>query len=310
MELLDKVGIIGLGNMGGRMAKRMLSQGVPLMAYDISLDVLNPLEKMGAVIASSPEQLAEDCRFVITILPNADIVKEVTLGENGLLQGFHEKSILIDMTSSVPEVTKQIGSVLETKGVRMIDAPVSGGLKRAETGSLTIMVGGDEETFKDTLVVLNHIGSEIIHVGGLGAGHTIKALNNLISATTFAITAEALAVGVKEGLSPSKMLQVINHSTGKNNSSENKFPQHVLSRTFNVGFTLDLMCKDLKIATDIGRESKVPSLVSNTVYQLWQTAQNKMDGRLDHSVFAKLIEDMAGIEITDKKRNRLMTYLF
>nr|WP_280141250.1 NAD-binding protein [Lentibacillus halodurans] len=137
------------------------------------------------------------------------------------------------------------------------------------------------------------------HVGELGAGHTIKVLNNLVSATTFAITAEALSIGIKKGLSPSKMLEVINHSTGRNNSSENKFPQHVLTRKFDVGFAMDLMCKDLTIATDIIRNEKMPAFVSDTVYQLWQYAQSKSEKGADHSVYAKLIEEMSGLEIKD-----------
>lgn len=296
---MSKIGVIGLGNMGGRIARHLIEKGHQLCVYDADSKILSDFEDSGARTASSLKHVAENCRLVLTVLPNADIVKKVVLGEDGLVSGFQSGSILVDMTSSVPDVTKQIGEILSRNRMKMLDAPVSGGLKKAEEGTLTVMVGGDEETYTEVLPIFKDIGSLVTHVGDLGAGHTIKALNNLVSATTFAITAEALAIGVKSGLKPGKMLEVINNSTGKNNSSENKFPQHVLTRDFNVGFAMDLMYKDLKIATDIARKTKSPAFTSSTVFELWQQAQQKGDRNTDHSEFAKLIEEMSGVEIKD-----------
>ncbi|QKY68307.1 NAD(P)-dependent oxidoreductase [Lentibacillus sp. CBA3610] len=294
-----KIGLIGLGNMGGRVAKRLMRQGHQLSVYDINPELLSEFAKLGAKTADSPLDLAKSCHYIVTVLPNADVVKNVVLGKEGLITVMEPGSVLIDATSSVPDVTTEIGAALDKQGIRMLDAPISGGLQRAEEGDLAVMVGGDEATFTECMVIFNDIGSTITHVGKLGSGHTIKVLNNLISATTFAITAEALSIGIKKGLIPSKMLEVINHSTGRNNSSENKFPQHVLTRKFDVGFTMDLMCKDLTIATDIIRNEKSPAFISNTVYQLWQYAQSRSEEGADHSEYAKLIEEMYGSEITD-----------
>ncbi|HET7657772.1 MAG TPA: NAD(P)-dependent oxidoreductase [Bacillales bacterium] len=296
---MQDIGVVGLGNMGGRIAKRLLNKGYRLHVFDANEQLVESFQTLGAIAEESLMELAVNCHFVMTVLPNAQVVKQVVLDEKGLIAGLKPGSVLIDITSSVPETTREIGGILAQKDIKMIDAPVSGGLKRAEDGTLTVMVGGAESAFSESQTVLKEIGSNIVHVGELGAGHAIKALNNLISATTFAITAEALAIGVKMGLKPSKMLEVINSSTGKNNSSENKFPQYVLTRKFNVGFSLDLMYKDLSIATDLAREAKVPSFVASTVFQLWQQAQLKGNKNTDHSEFAKLIEEMAGVEIVD-----------
>jgi 3-hydroxyisobutyrate dehydrogenase len=292
-----EIGLIGLGNMGGRIAKRLIEKGNRLKVFDVNGDVLNHFESLGAEVVHTPAELAEASPYVITVLPNAHIVKSVTLGENGLISGFKPGSTLIDMTTSIPVVTKEIGQELARHGVRMLDAPVSGGVKKAEQGTLAVMVGGEEDVFKKALPILQDIGTNITHVGSLGAGHTIKALNNLISASTLAITAEAMAVGVKLGLDPNKMLQVINTSSGRNNSSEVKFPEQVLTRKFEVGFTLDLMCKDLTIAMELARNTKTPMFISSSVFQLWQYAWSQGGGEMDHTAIVKYIEEMADVVI-------------
>jgi 3-hydroxyisobutyrate dehydrogenase len=292
-----KVGLIGLGNMGGRLAKRMLECGVELSVFDVNPEAVEELGKLGAVVESSPLELAKKNECVITVLPNADIVKSVVLGQNGLIHGLKPGSTLIDMTSSVPKITKEIGAQLREKQIDMLDAPVSGGVKKAEDGTLSIMVGGEEPVFKNMLPLLRHMGSNIMHVGELGSGHTIKALNNLLCATTLAATAEALAIGVKMGLDPSKMLGVINTSSGRSHSSEIKFPQQVLSRKFEVGFTIDLMTKDLSIAMDIAEEAETPATVAESVFELWQQAVESGAGNMDHTAITKVIEEKAGVEI-------------
>jgi 3-hydroxyisobutyrate dehydrogenase-like beta-hydroxyacid dehydrogenase len=292
-----KVGLAGLGNMGGRIAKRLIEQGNEVHVYDVDSSVLDDFETLGAKIADSPSELAANNKYVITVLPNSGIVKSVVFGEGGLIAGFQPGNVLIDMTSSVPDVTKEIGKELGNYRIDMLDAPVSGGVKKAEEGALTIMVGGDESVFTKALPLLEEIGSNIIHVGELGAGHTIKALNNLISATTLSITSEAMAIGVKLGLDPHKMLEVINNSTGRNNSSETKMSQQVLSRKFEIGFTLDLMYKDLTTAMEIARTTNVPAFVSGSVFQLWQYAWSQGGKDMDHTAIAKFIEEMANVEI-------------
>ncbi|MBX0314429.1 NAD(P)-dependent oxidoreductase [Planococcus glaciei] len=292
-----KAGIIGLGNMGGRMAKRLLEQGVEVGVFDVNKEFVRSFVELGAEEAESPAELAEKFPYIITVLPNVFIVKETLTGENGLMKGMKPDSLLIEMTTSIPSVTKELNEMMKTKGFRMIDAPVSGGVKKAEDGSLSIMVGGEADDFEEAKPLLSLLGQNIFHVGESGAGHTIKALNNMISATTLAATGEAMALGVKLGLDPNKMLDVINSSTGRSFSSDFKFPNQVLTRNFEVGFTLDLMVKDLKIAMSMAEEEKVPMFISSASFQLWKHAWSQGGGSEDHTAIVKYIEEMFGVEI-------------
>jgi len=292
-----RVGIIGLGNMGGRIAKRLLEQGVEVGIFDINKEFMRTFDRLGAEEAESPADLAAKFQYVLTVLPNVYIVKEILVGDEGLMKGLNSDSLLIEMTTSIPSETKEINKMMKQAGFRMIDAPVSGGVKKAEEGTLSIMVGGEAADFAEVEPLLSEIGQHIIHVGGIGAGHTVKALNNMISAATLAVTGEALALGVKLGLEPTKMLSVINTSTGKSFSSDFKFPNQVLTRNFEVGFTLDLMVKDLKIAMSMAEEEKVPMFISSASYQLWKQAWSQGKGSQDHTTIVKHIEEMFNVEI-------------
>lgn len=292
-----RAGIIGLGNIGGRMAKRLLGQGAEVGVYDLNAEAMDALVELGAEKADSPADLASKFQYIITVLPNVFIVKETVLGESGLLKGFGQDSLLIEMTTSIPTVTKELNAQIKAEGFRMIDAPVSGGVKKAEDGTLSIMVGGEEKDFEEARPLLAMLGENINHVGDAGAGHTIKALNNMISATTLAATAEAMALGVKLGLEPEKMLDVINASTGRSFSSDFKFPNQVLTRKFEVGFTLDLMVKDLKIAMSMAEEESVPMFISSASFQVWKRAWSEGRGREDHTAIVKSIEEMFNVEI-------------
>lgn len=292
-----RTGIIGLGNMGGRMAKRLLEQGVEVGVYDLNKEFVRSFVELGAEEAESPADLASKFQYIITVLPNVFIVKETLTGPNGLMKGFKPDSLLIEMTTSIPSVTKELNGLMKKEGFRMIDAPVSGGVKKAEDGTLSIMVGGEADDFEEAKPLLSMIGQNIFHVGESGAGHTIKALNNMISATTLAATGEAMALGVKLGLDPGKMLDVINSSTGRSFSSDFKFPNQVLTRNFEVGFTLDLMVKDLKIAMSMAEEEKVPMFISSASFQLWKHAWSQGGGSEDHTAIVKYIEEMFGVEI-------------
>lgn len=300
-----KVGIIGIGTMGYQIARNFLEQDVDVGVFDINKEATSKLEKLGAVIFKSPEQLAINYSYIITILPNVNIVKNVVLEKDGLLKGFHNESMLIDMTSSDPSVTKELSSVVIDKGYRMIDAPVSGGISKATDGTLTIMVGGEQGDFEEVRPLFECIGQNIIHVGDIGAGHTIKALNNMISATTLAVTGEALALGVKLGLDPSKMLEVINSSTGRSLSSEQKYPNQIIPRKFNGAFTLDLMVKDLTIAMNLADNNRAPMSAASGAYQLWKHAWAQGDPDLDHTTMVKVIEDSMDVEIKSKEDQRI-----
>ncbi|TKC19466.1 NAD(P)-dependent oxidoreductase [Robertmurraya kyonggiensis] len=296
-----RIGIIGVGNMGSRMAKNFLKAGVDVGLYDINEKALQELVHLGANAIETPAELARTYPYIITILPNSNIVKATIFGENGLIEGLHRGSMIIEMTTAIPTITKEIASNLEERGLRMIDAPVSGGVVKAEDGTLTIMVGGKEQDFEEVQSYLKIIGENIVHVGSIGAGHTIKALNNMVSATTLAVTGEALALGVKLGLNPEKMLDVINSSTGRSFSSEFKFPAQVLTRNFGGNFSIDLMVKDITIALGMADEQRTPMVVSSATYQLWKQALAQSDPNVDHTEVIKHIEKMTHAEIQGSK---------
>ncbi|MGN7385401.1 NAD(P)-dependent oxidoreductase [Sporosarcina sp. SAFN-015] len=292
-----RVGIIGLGNMGSRITQRLLEVGVSVGVYDINQAAVDEMVALGAVAERSPAHLASNYPYVITLLPNALIVKEIVLGAEGLVHGMGPESLLIEMTTSDPSSTKELNETLKSKGLRMIDAPVSGGVAKARNGTLSVMAGGEERDFKEVESLLCKIGKNVIHVGAIGAGHTIKALNNMVSATTLAVTGEAIALGVKLGLDPDKMLAVINTSTGRSVSSELKFPSQIVNRKFDSGFTLDLMVKDLTIANLIAETENVSLDVATTNLQLWKQASDQLGKGADHTMIVKHIEEKYKVEI-------------
>jgi len=190
---------------------------------------------------------------------------------------------------------------LAAKGIRMLDAPVSGGTKGAYEGTLAIMVGGEEKDYEECYLIFEAIGQNIYHVGKIGSGHTVKALNNLCSACSMAITSEALVVASKLGLSPEKVIDVMNSSSGRSWSSQFKFPTYVLNNTFNSGFTISLMNKDLDAATRLGRELHVPMFVGTVVQQLYNHAVGQGSGGDCHTAIIKVIEDWGGVKVRNKE---------
>lgn len=292
-----RIAVVGLGQMGGRLAKRLIEQGHSIGVYDSNSASVEKFEALGAAAFDSLESLGAAHDVVITVLPNADIVREVVLGEKGLACGMRSGSFLIDMTTSVPSVTVEIAAALAKKGVAMLDAPVSGGVQKAEAGTLTIMVGGPEDVLAVLRPVLEELGSVILHVGDIGAGHIAKALNNLVTAASLAITSEALAVSVAMGVNAKKMLDVINAGSGRSAASETKFAQQVLSRRFAPGFSVALMAKDVGIALDMAQALDTTLVVGSAVRDIWNQAVASGRGDRDHSAIAQLVEDQVGVEI-------------
>jgi 3-hydroxyisobutyrate dehydrogenase-like beta-hydroxyacid dehydrogenase len=284
----ERIAVVGLGQMGGRIARRLVQQGHKIGVFDTDPGRAADLAALGATSYADLHGLAAQHDVVLTVLPDAAAVKAVVLGAGGLSSG---------LASSVPSVTKDIASTLAQSGIRMLDAPVSGGVQKAEVGALTIMVGGDAAVLQEAMPVLREIGTQIFHVGEIGAGHTTKALNNLITATTLAITSEAMALGVKLGVDAQVLLDVINAGSGRSAASETKFPQQVLSRKFERGFSMALMCKDVGIALAMARDASSPAQVSTAVHGLWKLGVEQGHGDMDHTAIAVVVEQMAGVQI-------------
>ena len=289
----EKIGFIGLGAMGQPMSRRLLEAGYPVVACDLRTEAVKAAVQKGAEPASSAAEVAEKCRKVITIVPNSDAVDQVVFGPRGLLEGLKAGDVLLEMTSAYPPSTLRVHQALAAKGASMIDAPVSGGVVGAEAGTLSIMVGGDESIFQSCRSILSVMGKNLFYLGGIGSGHALKAINNFLSATTLAATSEAVILAEKLGLSPQRVVEVIQVSTGRSYSTELKFPKFVLPKTFNSGFALDLMYKDIDTVTRMAREYKIPMFIANLVQQIYGFAVAQGGGKGDHTAIFQYLEGMA-----------------
>jgi 3-hydroxyisobutyrate dehydrogenase len=287
------VGFIGIGKMGFPMASRIAAHGYLLHAYDISAAAI---KEFCSRVADAREtktlaDIGRTCKVVILMLPDSDAVNRVLFGEKDSLAAHLPRgSIVIDMSSSNPSVTREIGPRLKELGVDFIDAPVSGGVKRAIDGSLAIMVGGDSAVIARVQPLLSTMGRSIIETGMLGSGHAMKALNNYVSAAGLLAACEALKIGVDFGIPPDKIIAVLNASTGKNNSTENKMMQFVVSKQFNSGFSLGLMRKDLEIATDLSKRLGSKTLLAETLLKSWVDAEAKLGGVADHTEIFRMLD--------------------
>jgi 3-hydroxyisobutyrate dehydrogenase len=293
------IGFVGVGNMGWPMAANLVRAGFPVVVADARRAVSdNFVQQVGGRTAPSLAALAAGADMVITILPTSKQVGEVVAdGADTLLAGLRPGSLVIDMTSGQPELTQALAARVEAAGATMIDAPVSGGVSRARTGQLAIMVGGAEAAVARARPVLEAMGSSILVCGGIGAGQAMKALNNLCSAGGFLIALEALVIGQKFGLDPGLMTDVLNVSTGMNNATQKKLRQFVLSRSFDSGFSLDLMVKDLSIATQMSRESGVPAPFAALCREHWAAGLGLLGPGQDHTGMAKFCEMLGGITL-------------
>lgn len=299
----ERIGFVGLGKMGQPMTRNLKKAGFQLALNDVNLDLAREMGKeLDAPVYERHSDLGRACRVVITMVPDGKIVREVALGreggpDGGLAAGFAKGSVLIDMSSSAPVGTRQLGEDLARRGIDMIDAPVSGGVRRAVTGQLAVMIGGDPQVIERCRPVLAAMGTQLFVVGSLGAGDAIKALNNYVSATGLLAAAEGLVAAQRFGLDPHKALEVINASTGKNNSTEVKFEQFVMSRTFGSGFSIGLMAKDLRTALELADHVKAPMPLGSQCVPIWNDAEKALGGGADHTEIVRILEKLTGQEL-------------
>jgi 3-hydroxyisobutyrate dehydrogenase len=295
------VGFIGLGVMGTPMVSHLHKAGYRVTLHDLDInagrDLASSLGK-GAVCAASPREVAESSDVVITMLPNGRVVQQVALGDDGLAQGFKKGALLLDTSSSEPWLTKETAERLAAHGVSMVDAPVSGAQWGAEKAELVFMVGADPQDLERVRPLLDRMGTSVFHLGPVGAGHAMKCINNLITAVTFAATAEGLVVGKACGLDPEAMVQVLNASTGGSWISQNHIQRRVISRSFDDPFKLELMLKDVGIANALAREAALPIPLSALTQQLWQAASLASGPGASVSDLARWVERQSGVEIT------------
>ena len=294
-----RYGYVGIGNMGGPMAANLARTGSEVIIGDLNTAAVEAFttEHETARPANGLAAVGQDAEAVFACLPNGKIVREAVLGEGGVAEGMAQGSVLVDMSSSSPMGTIELGKELADRGIRMVDAPVSGGVPRAIEGTIAIMVGGAKEDIQKVRPALDAMGGQIFETGDLGSAHAMKAINNVLSATNFVVGVEALVIGKKFGLDPENMVDILNFSSGKNSATEGKLKQYVLSRGFDSGFSMDLMIKDVATALDLAHEMGVPWMSGGTVYEMYQAARNHMIDNADNSDIARWIEANGGIEL-------------
>lgn len=290
------IGFIGLGIMGKPMAKNLLKAGYSLVVYDVVSDAVREVVAEGAAAGTSPKDVAMKCEIVITMLPNSPHVKEVVLGTNGVLEGAKPGMILVDMSSIAPLVSKEVFEKAKEKGIVMLDAPVSGGEPKAVNGTLSIMVGGPEEAFREVEKILLSMGSSAVLVGDIGSGNVTKLANQIIVALNIAAMSEALVLATKAGVDPEKVYQAIRGGLAGSTVLDAKAPM-VLNRNFKPGFRIELHIKDLMNALDTAHEMGVPIPLTSQVMEILQAL--KVDGKAkdDHSSIVQYYEKLAQIEV-------------
>src|SRR3984885_4973062 len=290
------VGFVGVGNMGWPMAACLVRAGFTVHVNDSRREVAdNFVQQIGGDAPDTLRQLAAASDVVITMLPTSTIVERVLAqGDDTIIAGMRPGTVVIEMSSGVPSVTQLLAERVKEVGSHMIDAPVSGGVPRAKTGGLAVVVGGGAAVIDSVLPVLSAMGTSVLRTGAVGSGQAMKALNNLVSAGGFMIGIEALLIGQRFGLDPAVMVDVLNAATGMNNSTQKKFKQFVLSRKFNAGFTMGLLAKDLSIALQVGRETDTPTPLSALCKEMVASALAMFGPDADHTEMAKLSERLAG----------------
>jgi len=295
-----RLGFVGLGMMGNPMVRHLAAKGFAPTVYDVDRAAVERLAAVAGVhAAASLAALAAASDIVITMLPDGKVVRGVVLGEpqgsnDHLLAGLRAGAVIVDMSSSDPFGTRDLGAELTPHDVRLLDAPVSGGVKGAHAATLAIMAGGDAAVLGGCRDVLLAMGRAVHHAGPLGAGHAAKALNNYVSAAGLLAAVEAVIAGQRFGLDPAGLIDIINDSTGRNNSTETKVRQQILSRAFAGGFALSLMAKDLRTALALARQSGLTLPLAETCVEVWNRAEAALDPGVDHTAIARLVEDING----------------
>ena len=295
--MAEKVGFIGLGIMGKPMARNLMQAGYELMLYNRTREKAEELAgDGGAEVAADPREVAEKSDVIITMLPDSPDVRDVVVGDGGVLEGIRDGALLVDMSTISPVVTEELAEKVRERGASMLDAPVSGGDVGAIEGTLSIMVGGSEEDFERAKPLFDVMGKTVTHVGPPGAGQVTKAANQVVVALTIEAVSEALVLGSKGGVAPETILDVLSGGLAGNKVMEVK-REKFLSHKFDPGFRSELHHKDLGIALAAGREYGVALPVTAIVDQMLLAMKKKGWGGEDHSALLRVIEDLSQHEI-------------
>ncbi|MCA9858464.1 MAG: 2-hydroxy-3-oxopropionate reductase [Thermomicrobiales bacterium] len=300
--MAETVGFIGLGIMGKPMARHLANAGYDVVIHTLNRETISTFtaESNKFIAASTPKDVAERAKTVITMLPDSPQVREVALGENGLIEAMGEGSLHIDMSTIAPATAIEVSTALAGVGAHALDAPVSGGEAGAVNAALSIMVGGAESDVERAMPLFEKMGKTIVHVGASGAGQVVKACNQVMVAVNYAAMSEALILGAKAGVDPEKILQVLGGGLANSRVMELK-GQNAISGKFAPGFRVDLHRKDLNNTLATARTQGSPIPVTALVSQFFDAASSAGRGQLDHSALMTVIEDLAGVQVKDVK---------
>jgi 2-hydroxy-3-oxopropionate reductase len=289
----DLIGFIGVGVMGRPMAQRLLDRGYRLLVRDTNPAAAAELAAHGALVASSVREVADRAAIVFTSLPTPAIFREVALGADGLAQG-RAIRIMVDLSTVGSRLEQEVAAGLLAHGIDTVDAPVSGGAIGAENGTLTVIVAGKPEAVAQVRALFDVFGNVTVVGQAAGQAQFLKLLNNMLSSTAFAITSEAFVAGARAGLDPEVMISVINASSGRNGSTQDKFPRQVLTGSFDYGFPIGSVCKDIGLAVDECQALGVPMRVGDAVRQVWNEAAAQDGAQRDMTELVRYIEDWSG----------------
>jgi 3-hydroxyisobutyrate dehydrogenase-like beta-hydroxyacid dehydrogenase len=290
------IGFVGLGRMGSAMATRLLDAGYGLAVFDTNEEALAPLLKQGAVKAASPAEVASIAEIVLASLPMPDIVRNVALGAEGIIHGDKVKTF-VDLSTTGSRVSMAVAEGLAARGIVAIDAPVSGGVAGAQKGTLAVMASGPRESYAKVEPLLKYLGKVFFVGEAAGMAQTLKLINNLLAATALAVTSEAMVMGVKAGLDPKTMIEIINISSGRNSATQDKFPRAVLPRTFDFGFATGLSRKDVALCLAEAEALGIPMIVGNATHQVLMITEAMFGADSDFTSMVKVAERWADAEV-------------
>lgn len=296
-----RIGYIGLGIMGGALARRLIAEH-PLTVFDLSKERCAEFAALGATVAASPAEVGASCDIVLTCLPTSANVRDVIFGGNdGLIRGMAKGGLIVDQTSGATAATRAMAAEIAATGIELIDAPVSGGPLGAAAGTIAIMVGGSDAQYARIEPILTVISPNVAHVGPLGAGHTLKALNNMMSAANRLLAFEAVGLAVANGIDAKLAVDVINKSSGRNNATVNVFPTHIFTDNFEMKFTLALMEKDVRLAADLVHGDFEKLTLTPQILRNLRAAIDRFGASADLNMVLRLYEAAAGKPIAKKQ---------
>jgi 3-hydroxyisobutyrate dehydrogenase len=289
-----KIGFIGLGNMGGPMARNIVKAGYPLTVFDLKKALVAALVSEGAQAAASPQEVSQSSEVILTSLPSPEASEAVWLGKGGVLEGAKPKSIFVELSTVHPDFVKTLYARASGVGIDVVDAGISGGVKGAEDGTLTIMVGGKKDVFDRVVPTLQVIGKKIYHVGDIGAGMIVKLVNNAIGHINVVAFIECVSVGLKAGIDIQTLYDVISQGTGSSKQFETRFKDRIMKKNYEAGMKLELVYKDSKLMEDLASQLGMPTFLAGVAHQVFEMGRSRGMGEKDYAALMELWDEFRG----------------